>query len=939
MIDSSLWKKWDLHVHTPASFENNYSFKDEVEEKFFSGNIWEKYVYELGKIKDISVIGITDYFTIEGYIKILQYKEEGKLKNFDLILPNIELRLDILSSKNKRLNFHIIFSDEIDPYEIKEHFLHSLEFQTGKGESRRLTQKNIEEIGQLLKKENNNFKGSSYQIGCKNITINIDNILETLDKNKSKFFNKYLLVLSASEWDDIGWNGQGHIIKKHSLFRSHAVFSSNLGTINFCLGKKHSSTEEFTKEFGSIKPCIHGSDAHSFDELCKPDENRYCWIKAIPTFDGLKQIIYEPEDRVKIQRDSPEFYKSIYSIKSINFFDTEINDEISLNRQKINLNKNFVAITGGKGSGKTAILDLIANCYLDRCLRNDDENVIGEDKNSFVQRIQNGGEKLGIIINFIDSSIEPFSKKLVERIFIEKSPITYLPQGKIEEISGNKIKLNEKIQQIIFNNEEIKKCNYKESFFEIEEKKDNLSKDLYELNNQISNIEGDTTKEIIATLNRQKQIYEGKLADIKSQIQRIEVNLEEDIQKKISDLKIGTNKIKFDDLQCNEIITEINFLKGKIDNFVYTSNKSILSINNRIEENGEENRKLFIPNIDLKEQISALSSIEITYNKKREILRKELSIKEKMLIGLSGEEKTHLILLKEMEHIENDLNKISDKQNILNSKKNTIKQLEIKRNEVYNKFLTTLKNWKEFYEKIILVFSDGKNDILGDIDFKSKILFDYDAFFSIGNDIINKKKINPEELEIRINNLESALYDFFEENISYDNIFAAITYFLGENVTIKKNRSNREFYDWLFGNFFKLITEIEFKGTSIDKLSMGQKGTVLLKLFLAEGNYPIILDQPEENLDNKFIYNELVGAMRNAKNNRQVIIATNNANLVVNTDADQIIIAEFNQGRISYKSGALESPEIRQEIMPLLEGGPEAFKRREQKYGILGYNL
>ncbi|MDO8871789.1 MAG: hypothetical protein Q7V05_03540 [Methanoregula sp.] len=118
-----------------------------------------------------------------------------------------------------------------------------------------------------------------------------------------------------------------------------------------------------------------------------------------------------------------------------------------------------------------------------------------------------------------------------------------------------------------------------------------------------------------------------------------------------------------------------------------------------------------------------------------------------------------------------------------------------------------------------------------------------------------------------------------------------------------------------------------------------QKGTVLLKLFLAEGDYPIILDQPEENLDNKFIYNELVGAMRNAKNNRQVLIASNNANLVVNTDAEQIIIAEFNDGKITYKSGALESPEIRQEIMPLLEGGQEAFKKREQKYGILGFQV
>ena len=115
---------------------------------------------------------------------------------------------------------------------------------------------------------------------------------------------------------------------------------------------------------------------------------------------------------------------------------------------------------------------------------------------------------------------------------------------------------------------------------------------------------------------------------------------------------------------------------------------------------------------------------------------------------------------------------------------------------------------------------------------------------------------------------------------------------------------------------------------------MGQKGTVLLKLFLAEGNYPLIVDQPEESLDNKFIYDELVGAFREAKKKRQVIIATNNANLVVNTDAEEIIVAEFEENRISYKSGTLEDLGLREDIVPILEGGKEAFRKREERYGI-----
>jgi len=115
---------------------------------------------------------------------------------------------------------------------------------------------------------------------------------------------------------------------------------------------------------------------------------------------------------------------------------------------------------------------------------------------------------------------------------------------------------------------------------------------------------------------------------------------------------------------------------------------------------------------------------------------------------------------------------------------------------------------------------------------------------------------------------------------------------------------------------------------------MGQKGTVLLKLFLAEGDYPLIVDQPEESLDNKFIYDELVNAFREAKKKRQIIIATNNANLVLNTDAEQIIIAEFENNKIRYKLGTIEDLQLREDIMLVLEGGREAFRKREEKYGI-----
>ena len=114
---------------------------------------------------------------------------------------------------------------------------------------------------------------------------------------------------------------------------------------------------------------------------------------------------------------------------------------------------------------------------------------------------------------------------------------------------------------------------------------------------------------------------------------------------------------------------------------------------------------------------------------------------------------------------------------------------------------------------------------------------------------------------------------------------------------------------------------------------MGERAVVLLKILLALDDKPLLIDQPEEHLDNRYIYNELVPAFRSAKKKRQIIVATHNANLVVNTDAEQVLVAECQNGQLSYQFGTLEDLTIRDSIKTILEGGDEAFKKREEKYG------
>ena len=123
----------------------------------------------------------------------------------------------------------------------------------------------------------------------------------------------------------------------------------------------------------------------------------------------------------------------------------------------------------------------------------------------------------------------------------------------------------------------------------------------------------------------------------------------------------------------------------------------------------------------------------------------------------------------------------------------------------------------------------------------------------------------------------------------------------------------------LRGKYIKVVPELTYKGKSIDKLSAGQKGTLYLRLVLATNSFttPIIFDQPEDDLDNEFIVNELIPLIRELKQYRQIILVTHNANIVINGDSEQVIVAKNNDDSLSYISGAIEDNEIQNSMRPL----------------------
>ena len=160
----------------------------------------------------------------------------------------------------------------------------------------------------------------------------------------------------------------------------------------------------------------------------------------------------------------------------------------------------------------------------------------------------------------------------------------------------------------------------------------------------------------------------------------------------------------------------------------------------------------------------------------------------------------------------------------------------------------------------------------------------------------------------------------------------------GIQSSLKKDRSATEVYDFIFGlEYLKPQYTLMFQDAQIEQLSPGQRGALLLIFYLLvdKDSNPIILDQPEENLDNETIVSLLVPVLTEAKQKRQIIMVTHNPNLAVVCDAEQIIHCEFSRSdsnNISYISGAIECSIINTKAVDVLEGTMIAFDNRKIKY-------
>jgi ABC-type enterochelin transport system ATPase subunit len=949
----SIWRKWDFHVHTPYSILNNkFGFNpfelDEIElEKEFDEYV--KQLFTLAVENNIAAIGITDYFMLEGYkrikerylsspSKMQQCFPDDDLRNKVekiLVFPNIELRLENFVGKNaSSVNYHVIFSNDVKIQEIEDNFLHKVEFSYDSGSKLSLTLSNIEKLGKQIKANNNN-SGSDLLVGLKHVTVNYTDIQNVLDNN-DEFKNKYLITVPVDEdLSQISWSGRDYSIRRIIYKQCHCLLTSNEKTINWALASGRE--DEQIREFGSIKPCIWGSDAHDYQRMFKPAEDRYCWVKSEPTFEGLLQVVYEPSERVCIQKEQPgieDVHQIIDSVKFENEFFQET---------PIYFNRSLTCIIGGKSTGKSMLLRQMA-----RAIDND------------YARQQEGPQQY---IKF------PSVKTTVtwKDGTTNGRKIVYIPQTFLNNTIDNPEQATA-INNIIFDvllQEPAIKVAY-----------DNLNADRDKIQNKVRQlIDGLVSdKAKLADLN-ELIMKEGVSSTYNETIQRLEAERTALAQ----NVNVTSEEIdRFNEVEKNieSIILENEKLQGELENQKKISNVSVvvpgyfscldgLPIEHDFSKDFSVTESALISALKtLNDEIapkwttvidSNCKELQLLISKnnlKLDSLKKEYGVlKEKVAQGEQLGKLTTRINA-ERKFLQFAIEREKQRDDILKRIKETKEKIIASQSEY-------LQIYSDFCE-IIRSTGTSKNTSL---IFDAEIIWKQTEFMACLAQLFNNKNFTPFRTEynydltaLKTDNYGekflTTLWNAWEEPMKY----GGLSFKAGNTLTTVLSN--------IFKNWYNIHYIVKSGNDSIESMSPGKKALVLLEMIISleDSKCPILIDQPEDDLDNRSIYNDLVQYIRRKKKERQIIIVTHNANVVLGADSEEIIIAnqegigtENLEKRFEYRSGAIENDEvltsedgiplkgilnqkgIQTQICDILEGGRSAFKLRQNKYaGVQG---
>ena len=1007
----SLWRKWDLHVHTPDSFVHNYTGPDS----------WNRFLSEIEALPpEFKVIGVNDYIFLSGYKRILEERKNGRLSNIDLFLPVIELRLDKFGGSAghlSRVNLHIIFSNELKPELIEQQFLNALSskyvlspqyehLKKGGNWVALPTRDSLEDLGRMIiqsvpPKEREKFKTPLIE-GFNNLCISLKNVQEVLQSHY--FEDKVITAVGKTEWADIKWNDHSIAEKKTIINDANLVFISAKSVDSWRKAKQHLS------DSGVNDRLLDCSDAHMFSDTSNKDRlgNCFTWIKADPTFQGLLQVLRELNDRVfvgdippaivQVNNNTTKYIKKIRIEKKLN----STLGEIWFNND-IPLNTNMVAIIGNKGKGKSALTDTLGLL----CNTKQHEDFTFLSPQNFKQSKDNKAKHFQATLTW--ESDTTITKGLDDSVNLAQPELAkYIPQNFLEKICTQLGKIEEsdfdqELKKVIFSHVDFSDRLNKSSLDELiayrtseaTTRVQQLIVELHHINERIITLTEQCSDEHrlkLGNLLSQKQLELD--AHEKSKPTEIPKPDNDPIkQKEIAEVaeEIESEKTKLFEYE-NDILL-INEEQARLTVLISTTNKLIERL-----DNFERQVQAFINGS--KDELNTIGILQESILKYT-IDKQPLLDKQKVFTN--AKKKADQELNPEFE------GSLAQKKKLTESKISELQTRLDEPNKKYQAYTTALKTWGKKRSEIL-----GTESTTGTLNYYKKQIEElktvptqmidvstqrlskakkihsvirnlaetYRELYAPVQDFIEKRPISRDKFQLNFEvgivdtGFEKSFFEYISRGLAgsfcgveeghkmLDEIFqrqdfdteSGIESFLreiddalckdrrsgGKPVKVveqmRKGKSVLELYDMIFSlGYLKPRYSLRMGDKELSELSPGERGTLLLIFYLLvdKDDIPLIIDQPEENLDNQTVYELLVPCMKEAKERRQIVIVTHNPNLAVVCDAEQVICSDLDKKgnyRMTYISGAIESPEINKAVVDILEGTMPAFDNRDSKY-------
>lgn len=861
----SEWRKWDLHIHSPKTFLANEYSSCSVDD-FVNGI----------EAKGIVAIGLTNYFHFaDDELDEIRNKLETK---GIIVFPSLEFRTQPPNKDNEEMHIHIIFSDKLLKSKIQG-FLGRLKTVDDKY-CKDLTSTDIEKT-----------------------SIAFDSLKKALDDDKEiKHLEDYILVACPrgqgsyrpSGKDDGRGNNFAIVIDK----KTDALFGKK-DDVEFFL-----KTDRY--EGAVQKPVFLCSDAHNKDSI----GSGFTWIKSDITFEGLKQTLYEPVERVRIQERNPSDSKTERVVISHVTY-----KHASGTLDTVYFNRDLNSIIGIRGSGKSTLLKNLAQKI---------------DPGQFAEKDKKAPYPLsGFNVEWADGQKNSGTDKSPKSIF-------YVPQNYLSSLAyddGDHI-------------------NERDEFLT------NLLKKNTRFANAVQSFEsfGSKNKVKIEELI-QKLLTADKTAretELLLKKQGSQTEIDEEVKKKNQQIK------KYKDatgsgITDNEIKSYSEAQKAVADGNkavdILNQDKEILT---SLKKTGAD---IFISD----QEFSLLSSA------RQDLIRKELT--------KTSKESLKTLITSELENIDKQIEALNK---VIKEKSSVVKVLEekIKKSKALDDLTKELAVLQETQDKIKEFLAklkkaqdsrttaiDSLADVYADFEHQQDSIYKtikFDEKFSfLKVEIISKyntqqiktfveRNINTRDSDSTLK-LESDIKVLFgdsPERLSKETAKKVVVGLIDGRVKIKVEATDvASVISQLLRNRYEIdyLNSVKTQnGDCFKDMTGGQKAIALLELIFRfdDEKYPILIDQPEDDLDVGGVATDLVNFIKSEKKERQIIVVTHNASLVVCSDTEEVLVSDIKRissGKydFTYGTGAIENPKRRDDIIRVLEGGDTALRKRMLKLNLI----